>query len=303
MKQAIVTQDENIRLTELEDCEHKIVTALRRGLEASVQIGLQLRKINEKELYLERGYKNFQQYCSDYQRLDHSTAYRLMGISQSVQVLKEAGLPLPDNESQVAELARLELDKQPEAWKRIVDAAEAREEPVTRELVRFTVQQAVAEDGAAKPTTVPKASAKSSLEEPDLDLGSNVSADEPKRSKGSTGAPPPQRISLSEDGEKALDRIRRTCGDVVADAIEYKRLEITERDLIRWNEQEDPARLVHCVCDLRYTVPKAIEFIDQTISGSTPVRRLVLLAQANGGQYKAEFEQANITVIMATLVG
>src|ERR1700741_3716352 len=92
---AIVTQEENTRLTLLEDCERKIATALRRGIEATVSIGQQLSKINQMELYTEKGYKSLHQYCWDCYGFAPRSVSRFIGISTSAKVLKDAGMELP----------------------------------------------------------------------------------------------------------------------------------------------------------------------------------------------------------------
>jgi hypothetical protein len=297
MKQALVTQQEdNTRLTLLEDCERKITSALRRGIEATVSIGQQLSKIDQMELYTERGYRTLNEYCWDCHSLDPRSVGRFMGISTSAKVLKDAGMELPLYESHVAELAELEPADQVLVWDRVVKSAEKRDEPITIDRVREAVRwrQKELEEQAEPPTTKATGSARSSLEEPDLDLGSDLSEETSERSSGQPEAP--TRITLTEDGEKDLERIRRLCGDPVADSIEYLHLQMSERELHLWAQQDDPHALVHYIFNLLWSVPKAIGFVRQAVTERTNVGRLLTLARANGGHFEAEMEGSKITV-------
>jgi hypothetical protein len=298
MKQALVTQEENTRLTLLEDCERKISTALRRGIEATVAIGQQLIKIDEMELYLERGYRTLNEYCYDCHSLDSKTVHRFMGIADSAKVLKDAGMELPVYESHVAELAVLEPEDRALVWSRVIKSAEKRDEPITVDLVREAVgfRRKELEAQQAAPATKATGSARISLEEPDLDLGSDLSEPTAERSKGQPEAPVPRRITLTEDGERDLEHIRRLCGQVVADGIEYLRIPMTERELHLWAQEDDPNALTYYISELRWSVPKALGFVHQTVTERTNVGRLLTLARANKGHFEAEMEGAKITV-------
>jgi hypothetical protein len=296
MKQAAeIVHEENTRRVMLEDCERKIMGFKRRGIDATIGIGLQLGKINELELYKEKDYDNLAAYCAEELQLEARSVTRILAIANSAQVFKAHDKELPINESHLAELGRVEAEQQPLVWERVNQYAGKNEMVITTALVREVVSDWQEEHKQPTAATKPKDGARSALEDPDLDLGSNLSDEQAKPSGGPLERP---RINLSEDGEKALERIRRTCGDAVADSIEYLSLEIPEKELIQWNEEDHPERLIHCIMNLGYSVSKAKSFVDQTISGSTPARRLVLLAQVNGGQYKTELEQATITVLI-----
>jgi hypothetical protein len=302
MKQALVIQEENTRLTLLEDCERKIASALRRGIEATVSIGQQLNKIDEMELYTEKGYTTLNEYCFDCHNLDPRSVSRFMGIAESAKALKDAGMELPIYESHVAELAQLDPADRPLVWERIVKSAAKRDEPITTQLVREAVEfrgkELKAQQAAqqAPPATKATGSARISLEEPDLDLGSDLSEETSERSSGQPEAPAPRRITLTEDGERDLERIRRLCGDKVADSIEYLHLQMSERELHLWAQEPDPNTLVHYIFDLLWSVPRALGFVRQTITERTNIGRLIILARANGGQFQAEMDRTKITV-------
>ena len=302
MKQAIVKEqpEENTRLTLLEDCERKITTHLRRGIEATVGIGQQLIKINEMELYLERGYKTLNEYCFDCHSLDGKTVSRFMGIADSARVLKDHGLELPIYESHVAELAVLEPADRVLVWGRVIQSSEKRDEPVTVDRVREAVEWRKRElkEQAPPPTTRPSGGSKSSLEEPDLDLGSDLSNGESERS--SAQPEPPTRITLTEDGERDLERIRRLCGDAVGNSIEYLHLQITEKELHLWAQEDDPDRLTYYIMDLRWSVAKALGVAHESVTERTNVGRLLIFARANGGHFETQMEGSKI--IVETLV-
>lgn len=289
----IVTKDNN-RLLLLEECEKKIGNYFRRGLEATVGIGQQLRKINDLELYLERGCRSINEYAFDCFGLPAAHTSRFMGISTSAELFKAKGIELPANETQLAELARLDPEHQIETWELVKKAAEAREEKVTAAIVRTAVDNAKVVPASTSPPGAPR----ESLDEPDLDLGSLAPSEEQNGSKGRIEVP---RISLSEDGEEALEKIRRTCGDVVADAIEHHRIQISERELILWSRQEDPDLLTHYIADLRWSVAKAVGFDRQAITEQTKLSKLIILAMANGGHYAADLETATVAVDMVAM--
>jgi len=285
MKQEVI---ENPRLVSLAECERKISTFMRRGIEATVGIGQQLLKIYTMELYKEKGYETLYKYCTEELQFDPRSVGRMMGIADSAKIFKDHGIELPANESQVAELTRLEPDQQPLVWERVQQLALADERSITAQLVRDAVDYRLRELEQAAPATKPNRSAKNALEEPDLDLGSNVSGQAPAASSGP--AEPPPRITLTEEGEAALERIRRLCGEGVADAIEHLRVLISERELKLWAEQDNPQDLTHYVMNERWTVSKTIGFINQIVNERTPVGRLITMAMANKGHFEAELE-------------
>lgn len=283
----------NDRLLLLEECEKKIGNYFRRGLEATVGIGQQLRKINDLELYLERGCRSINEYAFDAHGIDPRNVARFIGISQSAELFKSKGIDLPANETQLVELGRLEPEQQIQTWEVARKAAEEREENVTAAILRQAVENA--KRALPPPATSPKAASRKSLDEPDLDLGSLTQPEEQNGSKGRIEVP---RISLSEDGEEALEKIRRTCGDIVANAIENYTLQISERELRLWADQQDPDLLTHYIMHKGWSVSKAIGFENQTITENTKLSSLVLLAQANGGHYEADMEAFTVAVDM-----
>lgn len=295
MKSKELLAADTTRLTLLEECEHKIGQALRRGLDATCVIGRELRKIDDLELWKEPGYKSFGLYVSDRLQFEARSVARFLDISRTTDRLKAAGLPLPENETQVAELARLDEELQSVVWERVRKAAEIREEPITV----YTIRTAIEKETAQPPPPLPAArpGVRTPLDEPEAELGLSTPASGNDGSKGATALP--ERISLSEDGEAALERIRRFCGDPVAEAIEHFRLQISERELLLWSQQDDPQTLAHYIVNLRWTVAKAIGFESQTVTERTPLGKLFALARAHQGRYEFNSDEASVLVEMA----
>ena len=89
----------------------------------------QLHKILSQELYTVKT-NNFNEYVTNFQRIDIRTYRRIVAVSQTVHQLQEAGLELPANETQVAELARLDAPIRARVWNELVIRAEkGRQEP------------------------------------------------------------------------------------------------------------------------------------------------------------------------------
>lgn len=291
-KRIIDVSDENSRLILLEDYERKIYQGFRRGLEASLFIGEQLKKINEANLHEERGFETFNEYCLKTFGIEPKTVSRLLTSVEIAKNLKDNGADLPANESQLLELGRLEPARQVVVWERCKTAAEAQEGPVTVDIVRTAVQLAQQEDAKGLANGV-----RTSLDEPDLDLSGLTPDSKPERSKRPVER---SRVSLSEDGEADLERIRRVCGDLAANAIENKTIEMSERELNQWAHHPDPASLRRYIIDLRWSVAKAIGFETQTIDDRTPISKLRELTYAHGGSFEVEVDSLRISLEVPT---
>lgn len=283
-----VVSEEDSRQILLEDCERKILQGFRRGMEASLSIGQELKKINELSLWEIKGCSSFNQYCIETFGMDPRSVSRLLISVEIAKNLKDHGVELPVNESQLLELGRLEPARQVVVWKQCQAVAEAQEGAVTGEIVRRAVEL-----DQKEPPRSPNGGVRTALDEPDLDLSSIPSDSKPERSKRPTES---SRISLSEDGEADLERIRRSCGDIVADAIERKRLTLSERELEHWAHHPDPGSLKHYIVDLGWSVSKAIGFETQVIDDRTPIAKLRALTYAHGGNFEVEVDSLKITL-------
>jgi hypothetical protein len=173
------------------------------------------------------------------------------------------------------ELERLPIGDRSEVWESALNAAMLNETPLTASIVKKAVNTA---------TTKPrKRKEKPRKEKPPADslAGLDVDDDEDE----AEAEEKPSTIKLTEAGEKALDRIRRLCGKSYADALENGTVKISEKNIIKWAEQDENMvpLLGHYVVDQRWSVDHALKFEEEMFNGDTTVDRLVDLQNARGG--------------------
>src|SRR5260370_5126430 len=136
-------EKESARFLALQECEHRIVSGYRRGLEATCAIAKEFLKINKEKLYEERGCETFSDYVQTYLQLSWRSTTRILAVARAVEVLRTAGLRLPANQSQVEELTRLDEAKQPEVWQLLLKAEEMEEVPLTASAIEKAVDLAL----------------------------------------------------------------------------------------------------------------------------------------------------------------
>jgi hypothetical protein len=289
MKNEVLTPNK-ARLVLLEECEQKIMSAFRRGMEATEIIAHELRTINDQELFRDKGCESFNNYVLKYCRINVDTATRMMAISRTNDLLREAGLRLPYNETQAAELARLEPEQQLIVWQRLLDGESESEMPLTASIVKKQVELAKSATPAPPRTGVNVT----------LNFGDGATkADGNGASKKMTpAAKVPPKVVFTDKGEAALERIKRLCGDAVGNAIANGNLPITERDLLKWADEEDDIveTLAHYISNLRWTVAQALKFESQTMNEATTVGDLMKLAKARGGRYLFSTDYVKVSV-------
>jgi hypothetical protein len=258
------------RFLALQECEEKMRTGFRRGVEASRLIGEQLRKIDEQELWSDAGCMSFTDYIKNRLPMDPRSARRLMIFSRIADIFEERQLALPEYESQAVPLGKLADDTLVEVWQRVQTACHRRGEPITV----FAVQQAV-EDQVEQGDGIT------------IDLDTNSSS---VVSTATTLATPVQRAMdrprFTERGEEALEKISRLCPAEVTQAIEHRTIPISLDDLITWADQDDNTikTLAYYWADERWSIPKAIRFENRAINGTTDINAMVLLCRARGGR-------------------
>lgn len=303
----IVLTDE-ARSIALEECELKIKAAWKRGLEATVIIGNQLRRIAGEELYKARQneslksprpYTDFVEYVEHYLDYKRSTAYYLIKVAEGYTLLRDEfkvlQLPLPENESQVAELTRIEPEQRAHIWGRTVEICAQVEKPVTANRIRLVFEDEV------PPEPSPGPAAQGGGVEVELDgFGPEEQA------SVQASPPPPKTASYSEKGERALDKIGRLCGQAIQEAIEKLIVPVSERDLLKWAELDDNGirNLTHYVIDQRWSVPDAIKYEAELVSGETTLSRLAHLCLARGGHpisFLHDIAGAKIQVTLASV--
>ena len=109
-----LTRDERSDLKRLE-------SIVRGGLNGFVEVGRALVEIHEKRLYRD-SHSTFRDYIQDTWGRSESWLWQMIGASEVVENLAEAGLPSPSSERQIRPLVSLAPDTQREAWKTATDA-------------------------------------------------------------------------------------------------------------------------------------------------------------------------------------
>lgn len=108
-----LTVAESDFLAELEE-------TIRLGLHTFREVGQSLGMIRDNRLYRVT-HASFEDYASDRWGLSRPRAYELMAAAALVSAMADSGLPLPDNERQARELARLPEDQRDELWLRVLE--------------------------------------------------------------------------------------------------------------------------------------------------------------------------------------
>ena len=278
------------RKVALEECLIRMKSAFRRGLEATCIIAKELHKIYREELYLEVT-EDFNEFVTDYLNINIATYRRIIAVSQTVHQLQEAGLELPANETQVAELARLDPPIRARVWNELMIRAEKEDKVLTVEDIRRAVE--VAEQAALTRDTRGSNDADHGVE---VDL-EDTNGNEPPAAKKK--APVQEAVLvLTEKGEAALSRVRKVCGEEIAEAIASGTKAMTERDLRNWAEYDNEMmrQLVFFVFDQNYPLTKAVNFISKGIDDSTDVHDLILIASSRGGTAMINHDRAKIVI-------
>lgn len=281
MKSEIIRTDKE-RIVALEECEHKIINGFRRGLEATCSIAREFGKIEVQELYRDAGYEEFNEYLERRLGLELTSVRRIMAVSVTIENLRKAGMNLPENESQAAELARVEAEHQPIVWGLVLEEAERLDKRVTANAVRDAVKSYEQQNESRE---------EEQEEEKPVRRGVTTALDLAESNGASKkSAKVPEQITFTEEGEEALERIGRLCGAPISKAILNGNLPMPERDLIKWSEQTDEmvSILAHYISDLRWSVARAIQFESQTLNEATTLGQLITLAKAHHGRYAEE---------------
>jgi hypothetical protein len=298
---ALTQQDKDSRALALEECQRRILEALRKGLQAYKIMSRELTKIQEEELYRVQ-FERFDDYVRRNFKLEMRDVARIHSIATTVLLLERQGLTLPENETQVLELARLEPEKRGAVWQKMLSLNEREDIPLTSDFIRKAVEKEtrLLPEGGSGPG--PRAARGVEVS---LDLGSGGDGPGPARGSRPPGAPNTERISLTARGEAALTRLRALCGDSLVDALERGSLPMAERDIIRWGEESDAElvrNLVYYVAHLRWTLAKALAYEARLINGDTTVDELITLARARNGRVATKHLDARIVteILQAT---
>jgi len=268
-KELGLIQDGSQRMLELEQSEHAITMAFRRGLELTLELAEALKKIRDEKLYEERRYESFEDYVKNWLKLDLRGINKIMDTSETLSLLEEAGLPRPENESQAYELTQLEPEKRPIVWKRVIKVCEKKDTPITVAAVRKAVSLQKARD--AEPLR-PKV-------DPELDLRPEA--------------------AFSDEALAAIERIGSLCGQEVGEALLAGTIDqLAPREIIGWAKQNDALvkNLVHYLVDLRWSLAKALAYEARGIDGGTTIDHLVTITRSHGGYQVFTHDDAQLTV-------
>lgn len=292
-QKALTPLQASSRFARLEELENNIKTSVRRGLNAAISMGKDFDTIKQEELYQERGCESFNRYVDAYTDFPRTTVERLIAISQSAQLIEDAGLVLPANESQLAELAKLEPEQQKIIWRNVL---QLKEEDITARNIRKAIEILQRKRAERQEQEEEQKSTRGGVKTPlDKDEDKNKGNGEQDKNKPSAKPVAPDRIRLSQEGEDALDRIRTLCGEETATGIETCCIAISERDLIKWADQSDVVvkNLAHYIVDLRWSVRKAVDYEERIIDGESTLSQLIILARARGGSVTIEHQDYN----------
>jgi hypothetical protein len=269
------------RLAALEACEQRIFIAYRRGLDATCAIAKELVTITDSELWRARDYEKFDDYVADKLHIDGRTADRMIRTWHSRGFLEQAGVELPFNESLIAELSVLPMERQADVWQGLVRVCEREDKPITANTVRKAVEverdRLAATPAAASEKSAPPAQRRGVQSELHID-------DDEETDKSQKAAPAPPRFS--DEGERALARIAKHCGDATVKAILSGNVQMTESTVLKWAEQEDVMlrNLRYYLMDLRWHIGRALAHERRLVDGDSTLDQLVLLARVRGGQ-------------------
>jgi hypothetical protein len=182
MSEVIKLEDrrQTVRLGELE-------SAIETGVRHFLGVGKALIEIRDAKLYSAAGYSTFEAYCKTRWSFTRQRAYQLMEAATVTENVNRClqDVPLPSNEAQTRELARLPAADQPSAWAEA--AADAPNGKVSAPIVRSVVSKrlretkvaagAEAEAQSANPEDVPHAHSyrNKETEERDKQIGALLS--------------------------------------------------------------------------------------------------------------------------------
>jgi hypothetical protein len=269
------------------ECETRIAKASKDTVESVLVIGSELRKIREGELYEVTGITDFESYVEFKLHMDPVLAHRWMKASKALEVLDQQRLQLPYNESQVTELVKLKEPGQiVTIWQRILAYCHEKNIVASYDLVREAVKAQRTKTGERTPRVGRKHKKKISADGIDIDLGL------------ADGETQTRHRTWSEEGEKALNRIRRLCGDPVADAVDQSKVKITEHDLIAWSEEnpEMVKNLSYWIVMSQWTYRKALAYEEELVNEKTTIEQLAEIARSRGGSVYLEWQDARSTL-------
>ncbi len=137
----------------LAGCEERIASGWLQAARALIEI-------RDEKLY-RRGFKTFQQYCTERWGYKKAYTYNLINAAETFDALEQSSIVdfYPSNEAQMRPLALLPADKRPEAWRRVVEVAPRQDDgtpKITASFVDGEIRKIAPEDAirrGRKPAT------------------------------------------------------------------------------------------------------------------------------------------------------
>lgn len=114
----VLTKDESNALAVAE-------TVIARGLRTFNEVGQALLAVRDGQLY-RADFPTFEAYCSQRWQISRPRAYELMAAATVVSAIADKGLPLPSNEGQARELARVPEAQRAEVWRETIERTEGK---------------------------------------------------------------------------------------------------------------------------------------------------------------------------------
>lgn len=269
---------------QLLESELRIQEATHDTIESVRTIGNELIKIETEELFEVMGKNDFKEYVEECLKFDYTVARIWMRAAPALELIDKQKLQLPYSQSQVVELVKLkEPNELIDVWGKVLHVSEEEKRPITTAMVRGAVAawRTKTQERVTRARTKRKEPAKGI----DIDLGTD-------------GETPKRRSIWSEDGEKALNRLRRFCGDPIADAIDTGNPKISEKNLILWADQDaDTVRnLAYFIVHKRWSLKKAMTYNESPIDADTTILELGELARSRGGKTHVEYEDIRLII-------
>lgn len=115
---AVLTRSEQISL---DDCEQRI----ERGMKTFIEVGQALASIRDNRLY-RATHQTFEDYAVERWSLSRAHAYRMIAAAEVVSPIGDTDLPMPANEGQARELAKVPEPDRAEVWRDTVERTDGK---------------------------------------------------------------------------------------------------------------------------------------------------------------------------------
>jgi hypothetical protein len=269
------------RAQALEKCRMQIEEGKKRGRDAMRSMALALIRIRDERLYEEDGCDGFNEYVTQKLNWDRLAAWRVIQAGETIMALEAGEVDtalIPNEEHHLVLLHQIPAPELPQAWIDGLRVLEAQNKQVTTANIKRLIKAAKAQIEEEQVREEPKGV------NPPLTIGGEIG-----------GADGEDRKSRTEEAENALEIIGEYAGSDVKVALEKGNIRISERDLVRWAD-EDPVmikNLAYYIVNEGWSLNKALEYEHTTFDELTTVQAIARFAEARGGTYETEITIGN----------